>query len=169
MKFRHCEERQRRGNPFIYFCIASFMVVMMISISSFAQDEPQEKEDPTYEQRLELSEQMHDIWITRLRVEKALDKVALRLPESERAPFKAAMRRVINFDVLEQESIDAMAEIFTADELKAMVEFYGSSAGRSISTKMDAYEEIMSPVYTQMLDKALVDIKFGEAPGQFGD
>lgn len=118
------------------------------------------KED-NYEERLELSRKMHEIWPIRPKVESALDAVAEQITPEERLKFKAAMRKAIKFDALEEASIDAMADIYTVNELKAMITFYGSKEGRSVSFKTDDYEKAIEPTLIKMIDKALLDVKLG--------
>ena len=119
--------------------------------------EHEEQED----KRLELSRRMHEIWPVRPKVEAALDAVAEQMPYTERVRFKSALRQTIKFDALEQTSIDAMAEIFTVKELEAMIAFYGSKEGRSVSYKTGDYENALAPILTKMIDKALLDTKLG--------
>lgn len=117
--------------------------------------------DDNYEERLELSRKMHEIWPVRPKVENALDIVAEQIQPQERLKFKAGMRKAIKFEALEEASIDAMADIFTVKELKAMIAFYGSKEGRSVSYKTSDYERALEPVLTKMMDKALLDVKLG--------
>lgn len=112
-------------------------------------------------ERLALAEQMHDVWPIRTRMERALDNVAEGFPPERQAEVKATMRRSIQFNQLEEESIKAMAEIFTAEELQAMIDFYGSETGRSISAKTSDYELALRPVITRMIDKAMADMRLG--------
>jgi len=114
-----------------------------------------------YEERLKHARKMHEIWPIRLKVEQAIELVSRRVAERNRSAFKAEMRKVIEFDALEKVSVDAMAEIYTADELKAMVAFYGSKEGRSITHKNADYEDALKPALTKMLDKGLLDTKLG--------
>ncbi len=114
--------------------------------------------------RLALAQKMHEIWPIRTRIETAIQAVAREYPEEKQAQIKAAMRKSIQFDQVEEASIKAMAETFTEDELKAMIAFYGSDAGRSTSAKMQDYELSLRPIMTQMLDKAMLDLKTGMTP-----
>lgn len=113
--------------------------------------------------RLELAGEMHQIWPIRTRIETALDSIAENFPEERRAEIKASMRKGIKFDQVEEASIRAMAETFTEEELVEMIKFYGSEAGRSISAKTGDYERALRPVFTQMLDKAALDLRTGQA------
>lgn len=114
------------------------------------------------QERLDLATKMHDVWPVRPRVEAALDSIATNFPEDKQAEVKAALRKSIQFDELEEESIKAMAEIFTAQELTAMIEFYGSETGRAISAKTSDYELALRPVMVKMIDKAMLDLRTGQ-------
>lgn len=114
-----------------------------------------------YKQRLELSRKMHEIWPVRPKVETALEAVSVQIPQQERLKFKAGMRRAIKFEALDEASIDAMADIFSVKELEAMIAFYGSKEGRSVSHKTGDYERALRPVLVKMMDKAILDVKLG--------
>ena len=118
-------------------------------------------QEDDYEERLNLSRKMHEIWPVRPKVETALDIFAEQIEPQERAAFKAAMRKAIKFKALEEASVDAMADIFSIKELEAMIAFYGSKEGRSVSHKTGDYEKALEPVLVEMIDKALLNVKFG--------
>lgn len=150
----------------------SLLMLTCLAGPALAQEEgaasppPESEEAPApepslAEQRLALARQMHEIWPVRVRVEDALDIIGENIPEENRLAFKAQMRKNIQFDLLEQESIKAMADIFSVKELQKMVEFYGSPEGRAVSAKTDDYERALGPVMTKMMDKALLDTKLG--------
>jgi len=161
---RHCEEALRpTGQSRLW--IASSLLLLAITLFSLTASAQEDGEDPTLERRYELSEQMHEIWPVRPKVENALNVVARQAPEDERLAFKAAMRKAIQFDKLEEESIEAMADIFTVEELEAMVAFYGSPEGRSVSEKTDDYQAAIRPVIARMMDGALLDVRTGNVPG----
>lgn len=142
--------------------ICLFLLALMLSVPAYAQEgTPVAAEEAISAERLKLAEQMHEIWPIRTRVESAIEKVSENFPEERRAEVKAAMRKSIQFDELEEESIKAMAGIFTEEELKAMIEFYGSDVGRSISEKTSDYELALRPIMTKMMDKAMLDLRTG--------
>lgn len=133
--------------------------IFALSAPVFAQEEP--VLEPAFEARLELAEKMHDIWPVRPKVEDALNIAAESFPEIERAGFKARMRKAIKYDQLEEESIEAMAKIYTAEELQAMIDFYGSKEGRAVSAKTGEYMAALRPVMSKMLDGALMEVRTG--------
>ncbi len=133
----------------------------MDAIEEDADKPIQPLKDDDYQERLKLSRKMHEIWPMRPKVENVLDNVAEQIEPQNRLRFKTAMRKSIKFDALEQASIDAMADIYTVKELEAMIAFYGSKEGRSVSYKTDDYERAIEPTLTKMIDKALLDVKLG--------
>ena len=133
------------------------LALALLCTPAFAQDEA-----AIPAKRLELAQKMHEIWPIRTRVESAIDSVAESFPEEKRAEIKAAMRKSIQFDQLEEASIKAMAETFTEEELAAMIEFYGSETGRSISAKTANYELALRPIMVQMIDKAMLELRTGQ-------
>ena len=152
-------------------------VLMLLPVSVMAQENAEDviealgTDDETsikpidananYEKRLELSREMHEIWPIRPKIETALENIAQQIDQQERLKFKAAMRKAIKFEALEEASIDAMADIFNAKELEAMIAFYGSREGRSVSHKTSDYERALEPALVKMVDKALLDVKLG--------
>lgn len=151
-----------------------FALTTLLSVPAFAQDAgnatspvndtPAVVEAPaadTPETRLALATKMHEIWPVSSRVEDAIAIVAENVPDGEREAFKSRMRKAIDQKTLEQESIKAMAQVFTEAELQSMVTFYGSPEGRSVSAKTEDYMAILQPVMVKMLDSALLEMRTG--------
>ncbi|PZO86157.1 MAG: hypothetical protein DI626_06770 [Micavibrio aeruginosavorus] len=137
------------------FILTAFLAVLVIASPASAQDQGDQKT------RLELAQKMHEIWPVRTRIESALESVSESFPEERRAEVKAEMRKAIQFKEVEEESIRAMADTFTAAELQAMIDFYGSETGRSISAKTADYEGALRPVLMRMMDKAMMALRTG--------
>lgn len=149
--------------------LLTFALMTVLAVPAFAQEggdavapvaEPAAPAD-TDGARLALATKMHEIWPVSTRVEDAITVVAESVPEAEREAFKARMRKAIDQKTLEQESIKAMAQVFTEPELQAMVNFYGSAEGRSVSEKTEDYMVILQPVMVKMLDSALLKMRTG--------
>jgi hypothetical protein len=133
--------------------------LLVVSAPAHATDAPPLSADE--KTRIELAGQMHEIWPIRSRVESAMNVISANFPEEKQTEVKAAMRKAIKFEQLEEESIKAMAEVFTTDELKAMIAFYGSDTGKAISAKTQDYEMILRPIMTRMIDAAMLDLRTG--------
>lgn len=140
-----------------------------VSVSGQEQAQiPQEQEnhnviDPALERRLKLAEKMHELRPVRDQVENAIEQYAQTQPPEERAAFMSAMRSVLNPKALERISIDAYAEVYTEEELKAMVEYYSKPEARSASDKYNDYAKIVYPEIVRMLDKAAMRVRTGGA------
>ncbi len=117
--------------------------------------------DPTYAERVELAKKMHALRPSKDQVNQAIDATALRLPEAERETFKTRMRGVLNFRALEKISIDAMAEVYTAEELRAMVDYYSKPEAKSASDKLTKYNEIVGPELMKMIDQGMMRYRTG--------
>ena len=138
--------------------LSLFLMLFLLSVPAHAQDE-----GAVTKEQLTLAGKMHEIWPVRTRVETAIEAVSKNFPAEKQAEMKAAMRKNIKFDQLEEESIKAMAQTFTVGELQAMIDFYGSETGRAISAKTGDYEMALRPIMTKMMDKAMLDMRTGTA------
>jgi len=136
----------------------AFLLLAFVPLTALAQDVPDAA------RRLELAGEMHKIWPVRPKVESALESVVEGVDEGKRAAFKAALRKAMDYQTIERESIKAMADVFSAEELEAMVAFYGSPAGRSVSAKTEDYTAALQPVIVRMLDNAILQIRTGNGP-----
>ncbi|MFA5592449.1 MAG: DUF2059 domain-containing protein [Micavibrio sp.] len=141
-----------------------FLLTLTILFMAFPAlaDEPAAQDGAGFDRKLELAGKMHEIWPIRTRIESAITTVAENFPEERQAEVKAAIRRSIQYAQIEEASIRAMADIFTEEELAEMIAFYGSDAGRSVSAKTADYEAALRPVFVQMLDKAMLDLRTGQ-------
>lgn len=141
--------------------LSLILALVLLSAPAFAQEGAAPANISA--KRLELAEKMHEIWPIRTRMETAIDSVAEGFPADKRPEIKAAMRKSVQFDQLEEASIKAMAETYNEEELAAMIEFYGSETGRSISAKTSQYEFALRPIMVQMIDKAMLELRTGMA------
>src|ERR1700743_2833678 len=66
-------------------------------------------------------------------------KIAATIPESQRGAFIALMTKNLDINALADLMRDSMIKNFTADELKALADFYGSPIGKSAMAKMGNY------------------------------
>lgn len=138
--------------------ISAFVLSLcLLSAPSFAE------EAPDHQERLELSQKMHEIQPASRQIEVAVNRVALRLPETERAKFKDSIMTAIDTQRLEELSIKTMADIFTKDELDAMVGYFAAPEAASISEKMPLYQDVIQPEITKMLDAAIMKARTGVA------
>lgn len=134
----------------------------------YAQDTAPEAEQQVestqytdFEQRLELSRALHKIKPVKDQVDDAVNGVAERLPVSQRETFKASMRNILNYNSIENISINAMAETFTLKELEVMLEYNSKPEAMSANDKFPEYQNIVGPEILRMIDKAIMRSRTG--------
>ena len=72
-------------------------------------------------------------------------EMAKQLPSEQRAQFIGQMKNVVHADVLEKLCRESLIKTFTADELNALADFYGSKHGSSAMLKFGAYMAQVMP------------------------
>ena len=79
------------------------------------------------------------------------EKIAATLPADQRDSFKTLMNKNLDMNVLTNVMRTAMIKNFTADELKALGDFYGSPVGKSAMAKMGNYmADAMGPMMDEL-------------------
>jgi len=82
-------------------------------------------------------------------VKDMLNKMTARMPDQQRTVF---VERIVNhLDMPKLRTIlhDAMSKNFTADELRALADFYGSELGKSVMAKFGTYMSEAMPQIQQ--------------------
>lgn len=77
-------------------------------------------------------------------LEDSFAVIAKKFPQDKRAGIIAKMKQNVRVDVVERIATDSMVKTFTAEELNALADFYGSKPGRSATQKFGIY--MMGPV-----------------------
>jgi hypothetical protein len=76
------------------------------------------------------------------------------LPPDQAKKFREVMTKELDSEALDKAMRDAMIKHFTADELGALADFYGSKIGKSAMAKFGAYMADVMPVMQAELLKA---------------
>jgi hypothetical protein len=76
------------------------------------------------------------------------------MPPDQGPMFVEMMTRQIDFAALTVAMRGAMLKVFTADELSALADFYGSPVGKSAMGKMGDYMAELMPIMTAQMAKA---------------
>ena len=80
------------------------------------------------------------------------EQSALNLPPEKRDKFKNLLTTHLDMDVLTNLMKEAMVKHFTADELAALADFYGSTNGKSAMKKFGKYfAELMPAIQAEMI------------------
>lgn len=85
----------------------------------------------------------------------ATEEMAEQLPEKDREVFRNIMNRHLDIKGLENSVKQLMVKHFTADEIKALTDFYGSRAGMSVMKKFGKYSAETIPLVQDAVVKAI--------------
>jgi len=78
-------------------------------------------------------------------LEDIVSKMSARMPEAQRTQFLGLMTKQFDTAKLRTVMHDGMAKHFTADEVRALADFYGSSLGKSAMGKFGGYMADVMP------------------------
>lgn len=83
-----------------------------------------------------------------------MEKISRTMPPDQRAMFVSLMTKQLDFNALTDAMRTAMVKTFTADELSALADFYGSPVGKSAMSKMGDYMAELMPIMSAQMAKA---------------
>lgn len=110
-------------------------------------------------QKLALAREMHEYRPASVQIRTALEAVSKRLSPADAATFRNAIEKTADYKELEERSIEAMADIFTLEELQAMVDYYSKPEAQSASEKFSEYQKSLQPEIVKMLDAAAMEMR----------
>jgi hypothetical protein len=151
------------------FCILFLLTVLpVVSAQAQAVKPPLPQSvaavDPDMQKRIELATRMADLTPPRDTVVLAVNTITSSAPPDQRQEVKSKMLSAFDFDGFRQTVIQDMAKTFTVPELQKMVDYHSSPEAKSIAQKMPAYENMIQPEMTRLLDVALMVARTGAAP-----
>lgn len=80
------------------------------------------------------------------------EQMAKNMRPEEREEFKSLMIRHLDVDALTKVMKEGMVKHFSADELKALADFYGSAVGKSAMKKFGTYmAEVMPGIQAEVM------------------
>jgi hypothetical protein len=80
------------------------------------------------------------------------DQMAKNSPPQQRDLIRAMFTKYLDIDALTKAMMDSMVRHFTADELHALAEFYGSPVGKSAMKKFGIYmADVMPAIQAEMI------------------
>lgn len=83
------------------------------------------------------------------------DQLAKTVPPDQRDLLRNVLTKYLDLDALTKAMTDSMVKHFSADELKALADFYGSPVGKSAMKKFGAYMADLSPTIQAEMTKAM--------------
>jgi hypothetical protein len=150
------------------YIVTSLVMVSFVLLAIFAVSTNAYAEDSTAEvnNKTLLAQNFFEIRPVAELANNAVASLAGAKPVHERALFARQMRLNMDYAQLERKMTAALLDTYTVDEIKAMVDFYGSDLGKSITAKGAAFEQAVSPILQQMLDQAFVKANYGDNGAQ---
>lgn len=136
------------------------MLKVLIFFLMFLSAPVMAQEDVGLEQRLALADKMLAINPPRDQVRAAIERyIDVRMrgaSEATQEQFRGAMYSLINHKALEQIARESYAEVFTAAELAAMVEYYSKPEAKSARDKSGELDKRIGGAIVRMMDQALI-------------
>ena len=127
--------------------IASFTIVLVLLMASMSFA----LEDTAFN-RLTQAERYLAVTPPKDIFQDAAEQMAMNIDPSQRQTFKDLITKHLDIEALTKTMKDTMVKHFTADELKALADFYGSVEGKSSMRKFGAYmADVMPSVQAEMV------------------
>ncbi len=106
-------------------------VVSFTTVTALAQDSTEARQAAAdrYLNAVPMAKMLDDSYV----------EISKSLPPEQRAQFLTDIKSVVRVDFLHALSRESMVKTFTADELNALADFYGSVHGASAMQKFGAY------------------------------
>jgi hypothetical protein len=127
--------------------LMAFAVVALVSAYAYAQEDSKadrEKEADRYVAAMTVKETCLD----------TAEQMSKGMPMDRRQAFKDLFKKYIDIPAMEKAMKEAAIKNFTAGELKALADFFGSPVGKSAMKKMPKYAADMTPTIESEVRKA---------------
>lgn len=131
------------SQPLMKMLLMSLLVLVVGPVWALDDTPPnREQEAARYLQVTPPKEMMSDM----------AEQMAKNMPQDQRDAFKALLMKHLDMNALTKAIKDAMVKNFTADELKALADFYGSPVGKSAMKKFGTYmADVMPSVQAEVM------------------
>lgn len=112
----------------------------------------------TAEERLAAAKRYLEVAQMSKITDDTVNELAKNFPDDQREKFLAFMHNAVRPEVLEKAAMESMVKVFTAEELNALADFFGSPIGRSAMGKFGLYMADVMPVIQQEMFRALQEL-----------
>ncbi len=140
------------------------LAVLVLSFSALAVGAAPAGDDKA--ERVKLSKDLHDIRNIRERIHATILEAANTIPPEDREDFQKYVQLRINYDALEEKSIQYAADVYTVPELKAMIAYFGSPDGQSAEAKGAVFSGKISKDIIAEVDAAILAAKYDGVPAE---
>jgi hypothetical protein len=125
----------------------AFAALTLVSATAWAQEDSKadrEKEADRYLAVMTVREMFTDM----------AEQMSKGMPVDKRQAYKALFTKHIDISAMEKAMKASLVKNFTAEELKALADFYGSPVGKSAMKKMPKYMVDLTPTIESEVRKA---------------
>ena len=128
-------------------------LVVLFSQGVFADEQDKEKRA--------LAEELHKVWGMEEQINDMMLSISKQLPSENQQAFLNQMAQIIDFNEVASISISAAYQVFSEEEMKYMIAYYGSELGKTVEQKRLDYNKVITPQIKQMIDKGIADASVG--------
>lgn len=143
--------------------ITTIFLLVFLSFASFSVMAENAGDNDTAE-RLRLAKDLHDVRQIRESINATIKAAADTIPPADREDFMRYVELKVDYDALENKSIQYAAETYTVPELQAMIAYFGSAAGKSAEQKGEEYSSKIGKDITAQIDAAILAAKYDGVP-----
>ncbi|NOZ25115.1 MAG: DUF2059 domain-containing protein [Nitrospirae bacterium] len=135
--------------------IARIVTVIVLLVFGLSLSVLAAESDKSNDARVKAARRYMQVTPMNRMIEGSISAIAQRVPPDRRKEFMSYVEGLMRVDVLEKIALDSLVKTFTAEELNALADFYGSPVGRSIMNKYGAYMADIMPALQQEIVRAL--------------
>ncbi len=128
------------------------LILMFFSFPALALED-------SYENRVQQAERYMAAIPPEEMMQDMAQNMSMNLPPEQRQEFRSVLLEYLDIDVLSNAMTTSMVKAFTADELSALADFYGSSIAKSAMKKMGIYMADIMPVVQAEIMKAVGEME----------
>ncbi len=120
-------------------------------------DHDKEVKKPQDPVKLDLATKLNAAWGVKDQANAMINLIAREVPEAQRESFRRYMTTVIDLDEVDRISISAAVDVFTVEELEAMLEYYSKDVVKAAEKKRARYNQLIAPQIKTMIDKGMIE------------
>lgn len=135
--------------------LAAVYVIYYAAPAAYAQNKQDDKQS--------LAERYYDLnpsWKTISRAIRARAQSA-EFNARQRLVFITAMEKLINKPAVKNAAIPVIADLFSEEELRALISFYENPHIQSSLAKQETFDRKLAPFVTKIMDEAYLKYKTG--------
>lgn len=137
------------------------IIINLLPMNAVAQDK-------STNQKRQVATQLQSVWGVRDQVKELIETIVSRLPADQKQGFRDYMSKIVDLDALDQVSVDAAVDVFSEEELNAMLAYYSSEHGKSAEGKRKLYNDKIMPQVQALIRAGMVQATVPALPDATG-